>query len=758
MDGIVAQVAVLLQSDNMSQEYAYMKSVRENIADVLQTKGRAFFNIESALDEVKALIDVGIPTGKKVLMNPVLEDIDTIGSEELEELIIFTKDVDYDDELYRDAMGILAAQFTLFRNNHTHNILTRLMAMLYDGNYDNIFIESNYSGAVSKILGQIYNARKAGTMNIGKMMAMVDKELEGIAFDEEWDKKHDKPDEIITVETTTPASAPAPVNVGSTNPTGFTNPPIPEATTTAVHLLTDDTAVDQETALPVLEVGIHDKIEDKIDSVILRYQKKMATQKIKQDKFDEKDAATYAFDAEAWGIEHQQVLTFTPNVHSPITIHTVPKDERMKDAFNVTLGHTGDGTAGGLISIEQRDEIKALLSALQELEKTYDFSSDSSGDEHSGNGKIPLSEELKDILRAPTLYEQKEIIKLSRSTETSHNIFCRPIIHRVVKGFMYTTINYVDKYVNVTRLLEFAHLAGYSPKKTFSAWISTRMGKLLMKAGEMRYKDGVIHPLLGKLDVHNIRMAYRINRRIIKYPCVLPDAHKGVYVHPRIAHHIAMWVSNEFALLFEDQFEDMIEEYLEFPDIESEPEPRFNTPMLPTKRQVLLSRRRGVYYESGNVSISMGDRAYINTIRRRANVNVMYYGRSMPLTTELFGMIKGTNVKSNVYSFGNSEGLNKAIEQISAIDQMPQELAEIWQDSTFRIEQLGTVTQEQKRFDYAYVKDGGSLAKLYNMQIPGWIDATHYRMYANGVEKIIEFSTTGAFELDKQGGDIKFVS
>ena len=329
-----------------------------------------------------------------------------------------------------------------------------------------------------------------------------------------------------------------------------------------------------------------------------------------------------------------------------------------------------------------------------------------------------LPEQKFNLIRCPETWEkeitttkdieiQQEIIDESEKEKTSVNVFCYPVVYRYVSGELLTTINFVDKYVNVSRMLKYAFNMGYSSsQKDINVWFKTKLGKLLMTSGRNRFKNGVIHPRLGKIYKRDVRMGYRVATRLVYDSCTNLTNHKGVYLHPRIAHSVALWVSNEFALLFEKEYEDALDMYYAIDWIENPDEGRFDTPYLPTKKQVLVYRRtigKGINYKPGEVNITVGDRSYINQVKKKPGINVLYHAKAVPVTELIISQLKvsvGFEKKyPNKYDFGSSENLIDAIDVIREYDRLPEEVADTWQDSIVKVENLGSFKEEKRIYD-----------------------------------------------------------
>ena len=320
-----------------------------------------------------------------------------------------------------------------------------------------------------------------------------------------------------------------------------------------------------------------------------------------------------------------------------------------------------------------------------------------------------ITEKERELLYAKSLTEQRALIEASAEQGVGINVFCYPIIHRYFGGKLVTTINFIDKYVNVTRLLQYAHAAGYSSAKTpknVDSWLGTKMGKLLMTAGKDRFRNGLINPKNGKVYKTNIRMGYKIAKRTVYEKCTTLDSHKGTYLHPRIAAYVAMWVSPEFHEFFTHQFEEAIEEYYELKFIEENEEAVYTTPSLPTTHQVLMYRRKNHkkgLYEDGFVQMSAGQKSYIRALVKKGNIDILYWAQGVPDLKEFKDSLKKSVPytrygNSNLYSFGGETRVQEAIRVMDKLDTYPSHLDGIWQDNLIKLENLGTYDQENQKY------------------------------------------------------------
>ena len=319
------------------------------------------------------------------------------------------------------------------------------------------------------------------------------------------------------------------------------------------------------------------------------------------------------------------------------------------------------------------------------------------------------------LLGRTTAREQKALIEMSKEKGIGVNTFSYPIIHRYYKGELMFTVNFVDKYVNVTRLLQFAHKMGYTKTKNprnITSWLETKMGRLLMNAGKDRFKEGMVHPRIGKVYKTDIRMGYKVTNRICYDECVDVDANRGVYLHPRIAAHVAMWVSSEFSVLFVEQFEEAVEDYYDLDWVEQYPEELYDTPMLPTKRQILMYQRTTASPQEvaqGIVNISVGNRAYINSITKKPFIKVLYYAQAIPdekiVMRQIELVVNYIKTGKNKYVFGDTQHVENAIKILKEYDQYPAHLDGIWQVELLKINKLGSYQEEKVWYDVEKQKE-----------------------------------------------------
>ena len=384
----------------------------------------------------------------------------------------------------------------------------------------------------------------------------------------------------------------------------------------------------------------------------------------------------------------------------------------------------------------------------------------------------------EDELDSPELYEitktydaeaQKRIVEGSKLNNTSNNVFCHPVIYRYVSGKLMTTINYVDRYVNVTRLLEYAYRARYiTSKRNIGSWFKTRLGRLYMNTGVDRFKRGILHPRMGKIYKKNIRMGYRVVNKLTNFPCVNDILHKGTYVHPRIAHAVARWVGAEFALLFQNEYEEAVEKYVGFKSIDITPEPLYETPMLPSEKQILIYRRIGSKYRPGEVNLSVGDKAYINTLRKKPKIIILYHAISVPMVEQVMSVI-GLNVNynktyPNKYDFISLENLQRVIEICSDMDTLPGHMSEVWRDDIISPTPLRSITEEKiifhagKKEEYLGLEVPKSPARHSAFPDPDgyWKTPVEFSTMIDGVEMIHVFPYSTARTKDWLASKIKY--
>lgn len=317
-----------------------------------------------------------------------------------------------------------------------------------------------------------------------------------------------------------------------------------------------------------------------------------------------------------------------------------------------------------------------------------------------------ISEKEREIMTSTPVAEQQEILRSGKEDY----FLCFPFIYFVRDYKIAFCVNVIDKYVNVTRLLQYAHSANFHDAKNpkaLNSWFQTKVGKLLMISGKDRFSEGVTHPYIGKLYKKNIRMGYRIAKRLSYAPCVSSDFHKGTYLHPRIAAAVAMWVSKDFHDFFAKAFEEGVSKFLEISWIESG-RPRYATPALPGPDQLLVYRNKKdeIKYKQqfpGLVNISVGKKAYIKRMVEDKNKIVLYYLQSVPnpaaLLAELKTVVNYKKTNPNKYEFGSERHLKAALEFLMEHDKYPSHLEGIWQDSTIRIDILGSYQAEKKIYD-----------------------------------------------------------
>lgn len=361
-----------------------------------------------------------------------------------------------------------------------------------------------------------------------------------------------------------------------------------------------------------------------------------------------------------------------------------------------------------------------------------------------GQVLTPPTDLEKRVYQAPGIPEQEKAIDLSYVQKISLNVMAYPIIHRFREGKLFTTVNLLDRYVNVSKLLKYAHDHGYSSTKNpkdINAWLKTRHAQLLMVAGEDRFKRGIPHPYTGKIYKEGIRMGYRITRRMVYDEVYNPDDHKGVYLHPRIAEYVALWVSDEFHWLFANEFEDCISEYYELKDLDKEIDPLYWTPILPTSVQIAFYRRYGksnINYSNGLVKISVGPKHYIDKICKDPNNITLYRVRAVKDPKLFLKRVKANIpfalVHSNLYTFGDEEIVTNLVGYLSKIDGIPPHLADIWQDSIFNLEALGERNKEID--DYETEKMIEFRNSFYGV-VPKVQQTTGYWVDENTFEEII---------------------
>ena len=311
-----------------------------------------------------------------------------------------------------------------------------------------------------------------------------------------------------------------------------------------------------------------------------------------------------------------------------------------------------------------------------------------------------------DILNTLPVPDQEALISLSGKTKVSLNIFSYPIIHRIREGQLFTCINFLDKYVNVTRLLQYAHIAGYSRGKSakdINSWFETKEGRLLMAAGSDRFQSGVLNPANGKVYNIGVRMGYRVRRRIIYEDCFDVDIHKGVYLHPRIAEYVAKWVSPEFGRLFNNEFSDAIREYYELPFIDEEPDPLYSTPALPTARQILFYWPRNKVPLDDQIKIAIGTASYINQLYMSGRNEVLFRVWSVPDTDrfmkQLYQHIPYRKIKGSLYTFGGPDAIAYLPQVLSLLDNLPHHLVDIWQTYLVEVDVLESLQEELNMYD-----------------------------------------------------------
>lgn len=323
-----------------------------------------------------------------------------------------------------------------------------------------------------------------------------------------------------------------------------------------------------------------------------------------------------------------------------------------------------------------------------------------------------------------SLEEQKKLI----SKKGGVNIFSWPIIHRYYNGELLTTVNINDKYVNVTRLLSFAYEKGYtSYLKSLNGWLTTNQARLLMCAGIDRFRDGVPNPLLGRIYKKNIRMAYRISKRIILEETLDMDAHKGVYFHPRIAASIARWISKDFHDFFSKDFEKMYDDYSQLVWEDQDISPYYFTPVMPYGTQLIMYKRlsdMGKKHKGNEVQISIGKSTYIKNMSKDSKKHILYYARAIDDIDAVMKILpphlrKG---KTNSYSFFSQEDINHAIEILRDYDKYPEHLHKIWQDFTFNIENLGDQKIEAMLYH-------GEKSEEYQKSIGKWKEKEKSKSY-----------------------------